>query len=118
LIESGVDRRKVTYVEAHGTGTQAGDKEEFHALHTVFSQCLDDRKTPLLIGSVKSNMGHTEGTSGLCSLAKIVIMCQEGSIPANLHYKSPQYGMRAIRNGTIQVRKRDRMILTRPKLDA
>jgi hypothetical protein len=37
-------------------------------------------------------------------VAKIVIMCQEGSIPANLHYKSPQYGMRAIRNGLVQVR--------------
>lgn len=52
---------EVSYVEAHGTGTQAGDKQEATALAEVFCR---NRATPLLVGSVKSNIGHTEHTSG------------------------------------------------------
>ncbi len=106
LNESEVDLKDVTYVEAHGTGTQAGDSAEFHAVQSVFLPSLEGRKTPLYLGSVKSNMGHGEGSSGICSLAKIVIMCQEGAIPANLHFKTPQYGMNALRTGSMQVCKR------------
>jgi fatty acid synthase len=104
LDEAKMDRSKVTYVECHGTGTQAGDPEEFIALHRTFAKSLEKREKPLYVGSTKSNMGHSEGASGLCSLAKVVIMCQDGVIPANLHYKTPHYNMRAIRNGQIQVR--------------
>jgi len=48
-------------------------------------------------------MGHSEGASGLCSIAKIVGMLQNGIIPANLHYSKPHYNMRNIREGRIQV---------------
>jgi fatty acid synthase len=103
LTESGVDRREVTYVEAHGTGTQAGDMREIDTLNTILSKSLEGRETPLLIGSVKSNMGHAEGAAGLCSIAKIMIMCQDRSIPANLHYESPQQSMKTIKSGLVQV---------------
>src|SRR5699024_5830847 len=68
--ESGVDPLDVSYVEAHGTGTKVGDPQEVNSIADFFCK---NRKEPLLIGSVKSNMGHSEPASGLCSLAKIII---------------------------------------------
>lgn len=60
----------LSYLEAHGTGTSVGDPEEINAINEVFCK---GRDTPLRIGSVKSNMGHTEPVSGLCSVAKVCI---------------------------------------------
>ena len=60
--ESGVDPKEVAYIEAHGTGTRVGDPQELNALADVFLG--EGRKKPLLVGSVKSNAGHTESTSG------------------------------------------------------
>ncbi|CAN8007381.1 unnamed protein product, partial [Ixodes pacificus] len=60
--EAGVDPRSVSYVEAHGTGTKVGDPQELSAISNVF--CGEGRKEPLLIGSVKSNVGHSESASG------------------------------------------------------
>ncbi|KAH7950011.1 hypothetical protein HPB49_018367 [Dermacentor silvarum] len=60
--ESNVDPLDVAYVEAHGTGTKAGDVEELAAISAVF--CRPGRQMPLMVGSVKSNMGHAEGASG------------------------------------------------------
>lgn len=59
--ECNVNPNEVIYVEAHGTGTKAGDPEEVNAITDMFCK---DRKTPLLIGSVKSNLGHAEPASG------------------------------------------------------
>lgn len=84
--EAGIDPCEVTFVEAHGTGTPAGDPVETRAIAKVFCQ---GRKEPLLIGSVKSNLGHAEPASGLNSIAKVLLTFQEKTIPANLHYKSP-----------------------------
>ncbi|EEC10757.1 beta-ketoacyl synthase, putative [Ixodes scapularis] len=61
--EARVDPRSVSYVEAHGTGTKVGDPQELSAISNVF--CGEGRKEPLLIGSVKSNMGHSLGSSGI-----------------------------------------------------
>lgn len=58
----------LSYLEAHGTGTSVGDPEELNAISSIFCQ---GRKTPLKMGSIKSNMGHTEPASGLCSVAKV-----------------------------------------------
>lgn len=69
--EAGVDPSLVTYVEAHGTGTKVGDPEEANAVTEVFCNGRK-RQNPLLIGSVKSNMGHSEPTSGLASVAKVL----------------------------------------------
>ncbi|XP_043288036.1 fatty acid synthase [Venturia canescens] len=98
--ESGIDPREVVYVEAHGTGTKAGDPEEVNSIADLFCK---DRKDPLLLGSVKSNMGHSEPTSGLCSLAKVLIAMEAGVIPANLHFKEANPEIPALKDGRIRV---------------
>jgi len=66
---------------------QVGDPEELAALDQVFCK---GRQTPLLIGSVKSNMGHSESASGLCSIMKVLIAMEHGLIPPNLHFSNPR----------------------------
>lgn len=61
------------------------------------------RKEPLLLGSVKSNMGHSEPASGLCSIAKVVVAIEAGVIPANLHYRNPNTDIPALSDGRIKV---------------
>ena len=58
---SGVEPSGVSYVEAHGTGTKVGDPQEVNTIAKIF---CENRKGPLLLGSVKSNIGHTEATAG------------------------------------------------------
>lgn len=65
--EINFDPSVISYMEAHSTGTIVGDPEECHALDSVICQ---NRNIPLPVGSVKSNMGHSESTSGICSIAK------------------------------------------------
>ena len=74
----------IGYVEAHGTGTVVGDKCEVDAI--VEAYC-EDRETPLLIGSIKTNLGHTEATACLTSIAKVILIFEHELIPANLHLK-------------------------------
>ncbi|CAH2981095.1 unnamed protein product [Chilo suppressalis] len=90
----------VVYVEAHGTGTKVGDPQEVNAIADLF---CENRTNPLLLGSVKSNMGHSEPASGLCSIAKLVVAMQSGVIPGNLHYKSPNLDIPALSDGRIKV---------------
>jgi len=59
------------YIEAHGTGTKAGDVQEVNAIDNVFCK---NRETPLMIGSVKSNLGHAEPASGLTQIAKVKVI--------------------------------------------
>jgi len=59
----------LSYLECHGTGTKAGDPEELQAIQNIFCK---DRPIPLLIGSVKSNLGHSEAVSGLCQITKVI----------------------------------------------
>lgn len=66
--ECGIDPREVFFVEAHGTGTKVGDPEELNAIDRVF---CNGRKEPLLVGSVKANLGHTEPAAALASLTKV-----------------------------------------------
>ncbi|XP_048505788.1 fatty acid synthase-like [Athalia rosae] len=90
----------IAYVEAHGTGTKVGDPVEVDAIDQVFSP---GRTKPLRIGSIKSNLGHSEPASGLCSIAKIIIAMETGYIPPNIHYKTPRKGIKALEDGRIQV---------------
>ncbi|XP_050301861.1 fatty acid synthase [Anthonomus grandis grandis] len=96
----GVSPNDVAYVEAHGTGTKVGDPQEVNSIADFFCK---NRGSPLLIGSVKSNMGHSEPASGLCSLAKIVIAMEQGVIPGNLHFKSPNLDIPALSDGRLKV---------------
>lgn len=98
--EAGVNPADVVYVEAHGTGTSVGDPEEVNAIDQMFCK---DRKTPLLVGSHKSNMGHSECASGMCSLAKMVIAMEAGVIPPNLHYCTPNPNIPGLIEGRIRV---------------
>ncbi|KAK7080814.1 hypothetical protein SK128_019451 [Halocaridina rubra] len=97
---SGISPSDVSYVEAHGTGTKVGDPQEVDALADVFCQ---GRTDPLLLGSVKSNMGHSEPASGLCSIVKVLLAMQNGEIPKNLHFKSPNKEIPALVDGRIKV---------------
>nr|XP_027196308.1 fatty acid synthase-like [Dermatophagoides pteronyssinus] len=98
--ESGIDPAEVRYVEAHGTGTPVGDPVETKAIAQVF--CPEHRKEPLLIGSVKTNLGHAEPASGLNSLAKVLLTFQNKMIPANLHFKSPNTNIPELIEGRIK----------------
>lgn len=68
--ECGVPPSCLSYMECHGTGTRVGDPEEINAIDKVFGK---GRNTPLLIGSVKSNLGHAEPASGICQVAKVIL---------------------------------------------
>ena len=85
---AGLDVRQTAYVEAHGTGTKVGDPIEAAALHAVFSQGRSPRQ-PLFIGSVKSNIGHTEGASGIISIIKTALMLEKGFILPNANFEKP-----------------------------
>lgn len=74
------------FVEAHGTGTKVGDPLEATALNAVFGEGRTPRQ-PLLIGSVKSNIGHTEGASGVISVIKTALMLERGFILPNCNYE-------------------------------
>ncbi|MCE3011723.1 MAG: SDR family NAD(P)-dependent oxidoreductase, partial [Proteobacteria bacterium] len=83
LTNAGVEPNQVDYIETHGTGTPLGDPIEVAAIGRVFGV---DRDRPLVIGSVKSNIGHTESAAGVTSLIKTVLAMQRECIPANLHF--------------------------------
>ncbi len=85
---AGVEPRHVDYVEAHGTGTLLGDPIEARALGTVLGRGRPEN-SPLLIGSVKSNLGHLEAAAGLAGFIKAVLSVQRGYIPSTLHFESP-----------------------------
>ncbi|CAF4015291.1 unnamed protein product, partial [Adineta steineri] len=80
------DPRRIFYVEAHGTGTPIGDPIEANCLGQFFNRsCFDP---PLLLGSVKSNLGHTEGAAGIAGLIKTAMCMHHRTIPPNMHFTS------------------------------
>ncbi|VEG55486.1 beta-ketoacyl synthase [Mycolicibacterium aurum] len=85
---AGVNPRDVDYVEAHGTGTLLGDPIEARALGTVLGKgrAVD---APLLLGAVKSNLGHLEAAAGIAGFAKAVLALQHSRIPGNRGYQTP-----------------------------
>lgn len=87
-VIAGVEPSQIGYVEAHGTGTAVGDPIEAHALaEALCGDRADDN--PLLIGSVKTNLGHLETASGVAGLVKAALMLKHARIPATLHFKTP-----------------------------
>lgn len=85
---AGVDPRSLAYVEAHGTGTAVGDPIEARALMEVASvgRPVDQ---PLLIGSVKTNVGHLETASGMAGLIKAILCLKHRAVPKTLHFETP-----------------------------
>lgn len=88
---AGLDPRGTQYFEAHGTGTQAGDPIEAQAMANVFGvgEGRDDEANYLRIGSVKTNVGHTEAASGLAAVIKGVLSLENGLIPPSVNYQTP-----------------------------
>ncbi|MGW2811822.1 type I polyketide synthase, partial [Streptomyces sp. NPDC001450] len=83
-----VNPADVQYVELHGTGTRLGDPIEAAALGTVVGRARTDA-SPLLVGSVKTNIGHLEGAAGIAGLLKTVLSLSHGRIPASLNFENP-----------------------------
>lgn len=108
---AGVSPADIAYIEAHGTGTQAGDPAEARALHNFFSQ---GRNAKLLIGSVKTNIGHLEAVAGVAGLLKAIGILKFRQVPKNLHFKNPnskipfeEYCLEVVKENTLLPDKKD-----------
>ncbi|GGO89797.1 type I polyketide synthase [Wenjunlia tyrosinilytica] len=88
LRDARVDGAGIDYVETHGTGTLLGDPIEAGALSAVLGPHRPPDR-PLLIGSVKSNLGHLEGAAGITGVIKTVLSLHHGRLPASLHFHHP-----------------------------
>src|SRR5260370_22808673 len=86
--DAGVSPSDIRFVEAPGTGTAVGDPIEAHALAQALCRDRAPEK-PLLIGSVKTNLGHLETAAGLAGLMKAMLVLQHRRIPARLHFHTP-----------------------------
>ena len=86
LDEGGIEPQEVGFVEAHGTGTSLGDPIEARALATVLGPGRSEAN-PLVVGSVKTNLGHLEGTAGVAGLIKAVLSLEHEEIPPHLHFR-------------------------------
>ncbi|MFC9508273.1 type I polyketide synthase [Streptomyces sp. NPDC057002] len=87
---AGITPDQLDYVEAHGTGTPVGDDVELRALAEVLGEEAEgERSRPLLIGSVKTNIGHAEAAAGIAGLIKTVLIARHRTIPASLHLRTP-----------------------------
>ena len=88
LENAGVELGSVSYIEAHGTGTSLGDPIEVGAVGEVFKKTHSQEK-PVIMGSVKTNIGHLEGAAGIASLIKVVLQLQHQQIVPSLHFNQP-----------------------------
>src|SRR5882757_7366117 len=87
-IDAGIAPSRIGFVEAHGTGTAVGDPIEAHALADAL--CADrPEDAPLLIGSIKTNLGHLETAAGIAGLLKAMLVLEHKKIPASLHFRTP-----------------------------
>ncbi|KAI1377954.1 putative polyketide synthase [Hypoxylon crocopeplum] len=102
LHKSGLDAKQISFVEAHGTGTPVGDPAEYDSIRQVFGG--RSGQAPLQFGSVKGLVGHTEGSSGVVSLIKVLLMINEGYIPPQASH--------SVLNPSIKISQSDNMAIT------
>ena len=84
LAAARLEPSEIDYIEAHGTGTALGDPIELGALDQVFGE--RDGSAPLVLGSVKTNLGHLESAAGIAGFIKAVLTVQHGFVPPHLHF--------------------------------
>lgn len=82
--KAGLAPQLTGYVECHGTGTAVGDPLEVSAVSRVFNEGRSKTDEPLLVGSVKTNLGHSEAASGVTGIIKSVLAIEKGMIPATI----------------------------------
>jgi acyl transferase domain-containing protein len=85
LQQARLEPAAIGYVEAHGTGTSLGDPIEMNALCSVLGEGRSPA-SPLVVGSVKSNIGHLEAAAGVAGFIKAALVVQRGVVPAQLHF--------------------------------
>ncbi|MEV6974449.1 type I polyketide synthase [Kitasatospora sp. NPDC093806] len=85
---AGIDPADVDYIEAHGTGTSVGDPVELEALADVVGRGRPAEQAAL-VGSIKTNIGHAEAAAGIAGLIKTVLCLEHGTVPPNLHFRTP-----------------------------
>ncbi|KAK3688670.1 hypothetical protein B0T22DRAFT_407287 [Podospora appendiculata] len=90
---AGLDPAHTTYFEAHGTGTPTGDPIEVGAIASVFKDSRQANE-PLRIGSVKTNIGHTETASGVAAIIKVAMALEKKQIPPSINFKKPNEKLR------------------------
>ena len=88
LSDAGISPLDVDYLEAHGTGTEVGDPIEINAVAAVYGKGRTAAR-PLLIGSVKTNIGHLESAAGVAGVIKAALVLKRGVIPKHLHFRNP-----------------------------
>ncbi|CAH0723013.1 unnamed protein product, partial [Brenthis ino] len=94
--EADVSPDVVEYVEAVGSAVAEADKSELQSIGEVFCK---NRRDPLKVGSVMSNIGYTDAASGICAITKVLLAYHTGKIAANLHCDSPRQDVAALRDG-------------------
>jgi phthiocerol/phenolphthiocerol synthesis type-I polyketide synthase C len=115
--EARIPTRAISYIEAHGTGTAVGDPAEAQALGQSIGM-RRPKSQPLLVGSVKSNIGHLEPASGIAGLIKAIEILRHGVIPPSLHQDEPnptikfdELGLRVVNAATPLPRRGGRSIV-------
>jgi acyl transferase domain-containing protein/acyl carrier protein len=88
LGEAGIGGGEVAYVEAHGTGTQAGDPVEAASIGAEIASGREAAEA-LWVGSIKTNIGHTEAAAGVAGLIKAALVLHHRAVPPNLHFETP-----------------------------
>ncbi|WP_297972237.1 type I polyketide synthase, partial [uncultured Amaricoccus sp.] len=88
VAAAGVAPADIVYAEAHGPGTQAGDPIEADSLGRVLGAGRPDRR-PLLVGSIKTSIGHAEAAAGVAGLVKAALVLAHRRVPPNLHFRTP-----------------------------
>jgi len=90
--EAGIDTKEVIYVEAHGTGTSVGDPIEARSIGNALGKGRPS-DAPLLMGSVKTNLGHLESGAGIAGLIKAALVLKHRLVPPNLHFREGNPGI-------------------------